>query len=93
MKTRKAVWVVVDGNDAQVFPNTVRSTHRSWDAAQRASGKARRAGHRLASVVSAQVIALMQQGHTYTEAVQAKSGAVMHAVDVTINESPDAGTV
>jgi len=84
MAKRSAVWVVVDGNDAQVFPRTVRSTHRTFEAAKRAAHAAARAGHRLACVQEAQVIARMQQGEDWTSAYQATRGTGFVAVLVEV---------
>ena len=69
---KKAMWVTVDGTAARL-ETTVRSTHRSLDAAYRTVARARRAGHPR-EVHSAALVARMQAGESYTAAIQALAG-------------------
>lgn len=70
---RKAMWVTVDATEAQVSTK-VRSVHRSRTAAQGEAYRARWHRGESRQAVSAQVIALMQEGSSYTDAVQALAG-------------------
>lgn len=82
MTTRLATFVTVNGTAATIS-TVVCSVHRTWEAAQRAAGKARLEGLPR-EVVSAQVIALMQAGACYTSAVQSLAGAPIEAVRVNV---------
>lgn len=79
---RKAVWVTVGGSMARL-ESTVRSTHRTWSGAQREASAARQDGE-FREAVSAQVIAHMQAGLDYTQAVQKVAGTAIEAVEVEV---------
>lgn len=82
MGQRKAKWVTVEGNSAKVS-SRVRSTHRTWEAAQKVSCKARAAGESR-EVMCAQVVALMQAGRSFTLAIQMVAGSSVEAVQVEV---------
>lgn len=79
---RKAMWVTVAGNMARL-DTKAQSTHRTWAAAQETAASAR-ARQLPREVVSAQVIALMQEGKSFTAAVQAVAGLPIEAAYVEV---------
>jgi len=80
MKGRRCKWVTADGTMA-VLSTIVRSTHHTWEGAQRAASKARLEGHPR-EVVSAMVMAEMQNGASHTSAIQTVAGCQIESATV-----------
>ena len=73
---KTGAWVVVTKNESRL--GDVVSVHRTRNAANR---KARRVG---GCVESAQVVALVQAGVTYTEAIQSMGGTAYREVSIEV---------
>lgn len=80
----KATWVTVYANEATCSA-IVRSCHRTRTAAEKRAKESTAQGEPR-TVESAQVIAMMQRGFSYTESVQFYAGSKYEPERVWVNE-------
>ncbi len=81
------LWVTVRANEARIVDPVAVTTHRTKAAADRAVRVAKARGDRV-EAMTAQVCAIVQRGHAYTEACQSMAGRLVEKAIVDAYRAP-----